>query len=270
MWKPAAMFAAVMSLLGFPLAVAADSNVPDFGSVMRRAYAAKASNEAARRQWQHDLQQWALNAELNRMRAIGNRLGAKSQHPNIDVLFFSPKKAHAYGLLSRIAANAAPGDRRGQKQMLGLYEAIVDEYNANPRIARYFLPQARIVFLQAAYRIFNGDHFSDAAASQLGLQAVIYGMSQSPALTRSSDLTKQASYERYVVGAGSFSLGLQWANEHHDPQMLTELKRLAARALATDLGSTPSSMTLDELPCVVYPFGGFSCRDQLKMMRRGL
>jgi hypothetical protein len=77
---------------------------------------------------------------------------------------------HAYELLSRMAADAAP-DRHGQKQMLRLYEAMVDEYNASPRIARYFLPQARIVFLQAAYRIFNGDHFSDAAASQLGLQA---------------------------------------------------------------------------------------------------
>ena len=270
MWKPAAIFAAVVSLLGFPLAADADSNVPDFGSVMRRAYAAEASNDAARRQWQHDLQQWALNAELNRMRTIGNRLGAKSQHPKVGALFFRPKKPHAYELLSRLAADAEPGNGNRQKQMLGLYEAMVDEYNANPRIARYFLPQARLVFLQAAYCLFNGDHFSDAAASQLGLQAVIYRMSQSSALTRSSDLTKQASYERYIVGASSFSLGLQWATEHHDPQMLTELKRLASQALATDLGRTPSSMKLDELPCAVYPFGGFSCRDQLRMMRRGL
>jgi hypothetical protein len=270
MWKSAAMFVVVGSLFGFPLAVAAHSNAPDFGSVMRRAYAAEAANGAARRQWQHDLQQWALNTELNRMRTIGKRLGAKSQHPNMGALFFRPKKPHAYELLSRLATGAAPGNRHGQKRMLGLYEAMVDEYNANPRIARYFLPQARLVFLQAAYRIFNGDHFSDAAASQLGLQAVIYGMSQSPALARSSDLAKQASYERYIVGAGSFSLGLQWANEHHDPQMLTELKRLAARALATDLGNAPSSMTLDELPCAVYPFGGFSCSNQLRMMRRGL
>lgn len=265
-----AIIVVVGSVFGFPFAIAADSDVPDFSSVMRRAYAAEGSNDAARRQWQHDLRQWALNAELNRMRTIGNRLGAKSQRPNIDALFFRPKQPHAYELLSRLAADAALGNGNHQKQMLGLYETMVDEYNANPRIARYFLPQARIVFLQAAYRIFNGDHFSDAAASQLGLQAVIYGMSQSPALTRSSDLTKQASYERYVVGAGSFSLGLQWANEHHDPQMLTELKRLASQALATDLGQKPSSMTLDELPCAVYPFGGFSCRDQLKMMRRGL
>jgi hypothetical protein len=270
MWKSAAMFVVVGSLFGFPLAVAADSNAPDFGSVMRRAYAAEASNDAARRQWQHDLRQWALNTELNRMGTIGNRLGAKPQHPNMGALFFRPKKPHAYEMLSRMAGDAVPGDRHGQKQMLELYEAMVDEYNANPRVVRYFLPQARIVFLQAAYRVFDGDRFSDVAASQLGLQAVIYGLSQSPALTRSSELTKQASYERYVVGAGSFSLGLQWANEHHDPQMLTELKRLASQALATDLGRSPSSMALDELPCVVYPFAGFSCRDQLRMMRRGL
>jgi hypothetical protein len=269
MWKPAAMFA-VGLLFGFPLAGGADSDAPDFSSVMRRAYATEASNDTARLQWQHDLQQWALNAELNRMRTIGNRLDAKSQHPNIDTLYFSPKKSYTYELLSRMAANAAPDDRRGQKQMLGLYEAMVNDYNASPRTARYFLPQARIVFLQAAYRVFNGDRFSDTAASQLGLQAVIYGMSQSTTFTRNSDLTKQASYERYIVGAGSFSLGLQWANEHHDPQMLTELKRLASQALATDLGRTPASMRLDELPCVVYHFGGFSCRDQLKMMRRGL
>jgi hypothetical protein len=270
MWKSAAMFAAVVSLLGFPFAVAADSDAPNFSSVMQRAYETEVANDAARRQWQHDLQQWALSAELNRMRTIGSRLGARSQHPNIGALFFNPKKPHAYELLSRMAADGAPGDRRGQKQMLGLYQAMVDGYNANPRIARYFLPQARIVFLQAAYRVFNGDRFSDAAASQLGLQAVIYRMSQSPALVRISDLAKQASYERYIVGAGSFSLGLQWAIEHHDQQMLTQLKRLASEALATDLGRSPSNMTLDELPCVVYPFGGFSCRDQLKMMRRGL
>jgi hypothetical protein len=270
MRKSVAIFVVVGSVFGFPFAVAADSDVPDFSTVMRRAYAAEASNDAARRQWQHDLQQWALNAELNRTRTVGNRPGARSQHPNMDALFFNPKKPHPYDLLSHMAAEAAPGDRHGQQQMLWLYEAMVDEYNANPRIARYFLPQARIVFLQAAYRVLDGDRFSDAAASQLGLQAVIYGMSQSPGLARSNDLTKQASYERYIVGAGSFSLGLQWATEHHDQQMLTQLKRLASEALATDLGRSPSSMTLDELPCVVYPFGGFSCRDQLRMMRRGL
>jgi hypothetical protein len=270
MWKLAAMFAAVVSLLGFPLAAGADSGAADFSTVLRRAYAEEAGNDAARRQWQHDLRQWALNTELNQMGTIGNRLGAKSQHPNIDALFFRPKQSHAYELLSRMAADAAPGNGNHQKRMLGLYETMVDEYNANPGIARYFLPQARLVFLQAAYRVFNGDRFSDAAASKLGLQAIIYGMSQSPALTRSSELTKQASYERYVVGAGSFSLGLQWANEHHDPQMLTELKRLASQALATDLGRSPSNVTLDELPCIVYPFAGFSCRDQLRMMRRGL
>jgi hypothetical protein len=270
MQRSAAVFVVAGLLFGFPLAADADSGAPNFSSVMRRANAATDTNDAARRQWQHDLRQWALNTELNRMRTIGNRLGAKSQHPNVGALFFRPKKPHAYELLSRLAADASPGDRNHQKQMLGLYEGMVDEYNANPRIARYFLPQARIVFLQAAYRIFNGDRFSDAVASQLGLQAVIYGMSQSPALTRSSDLTKQASYERYIVGAGSFSLGLQWANEHHDQQMLTQLKRLASEALATDLGRSPSDVTLDELPCIVYPFAGFSCRDQLRMMRRDL
>jgi hypothetical protein len=270
MSKSAAMFVIVGFLFGFPLAVAAESDPPDFTSVMRRAYAAEATNDVARRQWQHDLRQWALNTELNRMRTIGNRTGAKFEHPNIGALFFSPKKPHAYELLSRVAADAAPGDRQRQKQILGLYEAMVDGYNANPRIARYFLPQARIVFLQAAYRVLNGDRFSDAAASQLGLQAIIYGMSQSPALVRSSDLAKQASYERYIVGASSFSFGLQWAIEHHDQQMLTQLKRLASEALATDLGRNPSSITLDELPCAVYPFGGFSCHDQLRMMRRGL
>src|ERR1700692_4913163 len=127
MWKPAATFAAMVSLLGFPLAADADSGAPDFGTVLRRAYAVEADNDAARRQWQHDLRQWALNAELNRMGTIGNRLGAKSQHPNMGALFFSPQRPHGYELLSRLGADAAPGNGNHQKRMLGLYEAMVDE-----------------------------------------------------------------------------------------------------------------------------------------------
>jgi hypothetical protein len=262
------MFVVVGSLWGFPLAVAADSDGPDFSAVMRRAFATEASNDAARRQWQHDLSQWALNAELNRMHTLGGASARKARGTNLVALFFRPKIPHAYEQLSRIAADAAPGDRQGQKQMLRFYEAMIDEYNASPSIARYFVPQARVVFLQAAYRIFNGDHFSDAAASHLGLEAVIYGLSQSRTFARLSDLQKQASYERYIVAAGSFSLGCQWAEEHHDQEMLAQLRRLTAEALGKDLGRDPSVVELDQLPCIVYPFGGFSCEEQLRLMRR--
>lgn len=104
--KSAALFLVAGSLFGFPVAVAADSEGPDFSSVMRRAYATEASNDAARLQWQRDLRQWALNAELNRMRAIGIQSDAKARHPNLAALFFTPKRLHAYELLSHMAADA--------------------------------------------------------------------------------------------------------------------------------------------------------------------
>ena len=146
---------------------------------------------------------------------------------------------------------------------------MIDEFEANSKIAKYFVPSARMAFLQAAYRVYNGDRFSDPTAKQLGLQAVMWLMMNSREFLGKSDSEKQALYERYIVQAGSFSLAYQWAGTASDPVTRGQLRRLAAEALLKDMGRDPSTMSLNQLPCVVFPMPMFSCSTQLKVMRGG-
>lgn len=235
--------------------------------VTRNAYAAELSNDFARRQWQHDLQKWALNSESNRMKTIGSPQNL-TRPPRLLSLFFRPTTPDS-ALLSQLATEAAPREPKEQKLMLALYASMVDAYNADPRVARYFLPQARLVFLQAAFRLFNGSALSDASAGQFALQALAYEMSKSPRFAGFGDAEKQAVYERYVVGAASFSLGARWAVMHHDRTATTKLRQLAGAAIAGDLGRDPATLRLDQLPCIVYPFAGLSCEAELRLMQGG-
>lgn len=247
-------------------AVALADSSTDFSGAMFRAYAAEASNAADRSQWQHDVQRLAGKADLNRMTTIGSP-SALARRPSLRSLFFRPPAAHAYTELARIAADAVPGNAIGQRLMLRLYESMVDSYNADRRVARYFVPQARFVFLQAAYRVYNGDRLPDATASHLSFQALIYSIAQSRAFARLDAGQKQAAYERYIVTAGSLLLASRWATEHRDDAMRAQLKRLAHAAIMGDLGHDPASLRFDELPCVIYPFAGTSCAQQLRIMR---
>lgn len=239
----------------------------DLTSFIRHAYRMEEYNDAQRRQWQHDVQQWGLEADLIRQRAFGH--GAERHRVNIDPLFFKRQARYAYGRLAQMAAAGAPRDPPGQKQILAFYMAVIDDYNTDSSTAKYFVPSARMAFLQAAYRIFNGDRFSDATARQFGMQALIWVMTNSPEFVGKSDLEKQALYERYIVLAGSFSLAYRLAGTAPGSKLPAQLRHLAAEALLKDMGRDPSVMSLDQLPCVVFPIPMFSCRAQLKGMRGG-
>jgi len=262
-----AVFIVAIALTSITSTSLADSGGPDFTSVMRHAYRMEEYNDATRRQWQRDLQQWGLNAELNRQRMLGADYGSARLRPDVAAMFFRPPARYAYERLAQMAAAGAPGDPRGQKQILALYMALIDEFNANSGTAKYFVPSARMAFLQAAYRVFNGDRFSDPAARQLGLQAVIWVMMNSPEFHRKSTFEKQALYERYIVLGGLLTLAYRWAGTSPDSMTRAQLRRLAAEELLKDMGRDPSTMSLDQLPCVAFPLPTISCQTQLKAMR---
>src|SRR5665213_723358 len=64
------------ALIGNSTGLRADSEGPDFTSVMRHAYRMEERNDAERRQWQRDIQRRGLNAELNRERMSGAGYGS--------------------------------------------------------------------------------------------------------------------------------------------------------------------------------------------------
>jgi hypothetical protein len=262
-------FLATSSLMGISSASLADSDGHDVTSAMQHAYRMEERNDAARRQWQRDLQQWGLNAELNRERMLGAGYGSARLRPDVAAMFFRPPARYAYERLAKMAAAGAPGDPRGQKQILALYVALIDQFNADSGTAKYFVPSARMVFLQAAYRVFNGDRFSDPVARQLGLQAVIWVMMNSPEFRGESTFEKQALYERYIVLGGLLTLAYRWAGTSPDSMTRAQLRRLAAGELLKDMGRDPSTMSLDQLPCVAFPLPMISCQTQLKVMRGG-
>jgi hypothetical protein len=80
---------------------------------MQHAYRMEERNDAARRQWQHDLQQWGLDAELSRERTLGPRYGSARLRADVAAMFFRPPARHAYDRLAQMAAAGAPGDPRG-------------------------------------------------------------------------------------------------------------------------------------------------------------
>jgi len=265
----AAVFIVAIALTSIPSSSLADAGGPDFTSVMRHAYRMEEYNDATRRQWQRDLQQWGLNAELNRQRMLGAGYGSARFRPDVAAMFFLPPARYAYERLAQMAAAGAPGDPRGQKQLLALYMVLIDQFNVDSGTARYFVPLARMVFLQAAYRVFNGDRFSDPVARQLGLQAVIWVMMNSPEFHGKSTFEKQALYERYIVLGGLLTLTERWVETSHDSMTRAQLRRLAAEELLKDMGRDPSTMSLDQMPCVVFPMPMLSCQVQLKLMRDG-
>lgn len=259
----AAIFFVTAAVIAISSASLADSDGADITSVMQHAYRMEERNDDARRQWQRDLQQWGLNAELNRERMLG-AYGSGRLRSDVAAMFFRPPARYAYGRLVQMAAAGAPGDPHGQKQILASYMALIDRFNADSGTAKHFVPAARIAFLQAAYRVFNEDRFSDRTAKQLGLQAMLWVMMNSPEFVGKTDVEKQALYERYIVLAGAFSLTYGRGSAS---KITAQLRRLAGEALFKDMGRDPSTMSLDQLPCIVFPMPMLPCQLQLRVMR---
>jgi hypothetical protein len=181
-------------------------------------------------------------------------------------LFYTPQADELYP--SWYARQTYPSDARSREALRLSLLKFLENYRASAQRYGYtlnYVPDAELLYIAAAYRAFDGDHFSDAASKKVAGLFVAISLTRTPRYMGLSDAAKQLLAERYAVSAQLMTLLYENAVAKHDTKNVRVLRATARAILRKELGTDPARVKEDQLMCL-RPHA-LSCESYLKFMR---
>jgi len=235
-----------------------ENGVGDFFNVMQKAYD---------REYQLGTDRIQRMEDSAPSQSTPIRSGSSSLNAKLAARMVYTSQAHVL-YPAWYATQAYPHNAQAREHLTQALTILVDNYRRtagnygfNPRL----LPDAAAMYIMAAYRVFNGDHYSDAVSARLGAIRILTWMAHNPRVLSLDNAGRQFLAESYAVRAQVLTLLYGDALKRHDRMQIHALRSLARSSLQQELGVDPSTVTLDRLACLgSHPF---SCENYLVFMR---